>query len=431
MAVRVAVLGTGYVGLTTACCLAELGHEVVGYDVDPDRLASIEGGQVPFHEPSLDVLLARHRGVNLRCTSSLAEAASADLVFICVGTPPGRDGAPDLTALSILVQDLGQALGDPKTIITKSTVPVGTNRWIASQLMQTHPEIQVVSNPEFLREGSAVVDFFQPDRIIIGGDMPAVGQVAHLYQSIDAPLLITSWEAAELAKYATNAYLATRVAFVNELARLCAAVGVDVDDVAMGAGLDRRIGTHYLQPGPGYGGSCLPKDVAALLWQARRLGVEMDLLEAAQRSNRRQRRWLVSQVRKELGELEGKSIAVWGLSFKAGTGDLRGAAALTVIPALCRQGAEVKAHDPMAGSEAAERYARQGIRRVKICDDPWAAAAGADALLILTEWPEYQVEVERLIPHMRGRLIIDARNLLDPAAAARAGFHYVGVGRRS
>lgn len=421
-----------YVGLTTAACLAELGCVVTGYDLDTLRVTHLAAGRVPFHEPELPALLERHLGRGLRFTAHLTEAASAaDALFICVGTPPRRDGAPDLSALEGLALDLVATLRGCKLLVTKSTVPVGTNRRIATLLGQVPGlEAQVVANPEFLREGTAVHDFMHTNRVVLGGPPEACAQVAELYRALGAPVLRTSWEAAELIKYAANAHLAMRVSFVNELSSLCETLGVDVLEVARGIGLDPRIGPHFLQPGPGYGGSCLPKDLAALRWLGKRAGVDLPLLGAVAGVNRRHRQRILGKLRDALGgNLRDKQVAVWGLAFKAGTSDLRGAPALDLLPPLSRAGARVRAHDPEALGEARQWLRRRRCPGVALVRDQWSALDGADALLVLTEWPDYRVEPAEVRRHLRGDAVVDARNLLDPAAARRAGLRYWGIGR--
>lgn len=419
-------------GLTTAACLAELECEVICYDLNQQRVTSLAHGQVPFHEPGLPELLERHLGRRLRITAHLSEAIHAgEALFVCVGTPPHRDGSPDLSALEGLALDLMTSLRGQKLIVTKSTVPVGTNRRIATLLDQVPGlQAQVLSNPEFLREGSAIADFMQPSRIIIGGPPAAAGALVDLYRPLNAPVLCTSWEAAELAKYAANAHLAMRVSFMNELAALCDTLGVDALEVARGVGLDSRIGPHFLQPGPGYGGSCLPKDLAALRWLGKRAGVDLPLLGAVATVNRRQRLRIIDKLRVALGgELREKRVAVWGLAFKAGTSDLRGAPALDVLPKLSRAGAKVRAHDPAALGEARAWLRRRSQPGVTLVQDQWQALDDADALLILTEWPEYHVPPEQIRRHLRGDAVVDTRNLMDPQAVQRAGLRYWGVGR--
>lgn len=422
----IAIAGAGYVGLTTAACLCELGHDVTLVEINPARLTMLQRGECPIYEPGLEVLLRRHLGHALQVTDSLSEAVSqASLLFACVGTPPMKSGAPDLTALRRLLRSLrtAETATDPLPVVLKSTVPPGTNRR-AQKILGVR--FAVVSNPEFLREGTAIDDFFHPDRIIIGAESPAAAEaVARLYQKIAAPVITTGWEEAELIKYASNAFLAVKLSFANEMAALAEQMGADGLSVLEGVGLDQRIGRHFLRPGPGYGGSCLPKDLAALRWTARRMRVRLDMLPAAQRANLRQ----ASRVTAKLGDVTGKRIAVWGLAFKAGTDDVREAASLTVIPALLAQGAEVVAHDPQAAVNFAAAVEPGGTPGLRLVADQWEALSGADALLILTEWPEYAVSPHRIREALAGSLVVDARNLLDPAEAQAAGLQYRGVGR--
>ena len=419
--------GAGYVGLTTAACLCELGHEVTLLEIDPQRLATLMRGECPIYEPGLDALLKRHLGGGLKVTGDLAQALSGtEILICCVGTPPSATGSPDLSSLWRLLADLRRQR-QPLTVVLKSTVPPGTNRRAQRRL---GARFAVVSNPEFLREGTAIHDFFHPDRIVIGAASPtAAEQVAALYRGIDAPLLLTGWEEAELIKYASNAFLAVKLSFANEVAALADSLGADGLTVLRGVGLDRRIGPHFLAPGPGYGGSCLPKDLAALRWTARRRRVRLDLLPAAQRANRRQR----ERVLAKLGPVEGRQIAVWGLAFKAGTDDVRESPALEVIPALLARGARVTAHDPAARHTFAAALAAVsgGLPgRLRLVDDPWDALHGADALLVLTEWPEYAAaSPEEIRTALAGDLVVDGRNLFDPEAMAAAGLRYRGIGR--
>jgi len=428
---QVAIAGAGYVGLTTGACLCELGHSVSIVEIDPSRLDRLSRGESPFYEPGLSPLLARHLGSALRVTGSLGEAlAGTRILFACVGTPPRPTGAPDLTFLRKLLADLrqmgpGWAGGEQPVVVLKSTVPPGTNRW-AQQFLGDR--FAVASNPEFLREGTAVADFFHPDRIVVGAESAhAADLVASLYQTVNAPLIKTGWEEAELVKYATNAFLAVKVTFANEVAALCDSLGADAPAVLRALGLDQRVGERFLSPGPGFGGSCLPKDLAALRWKSRRLGVRLDLLPAALRANRRQRQ----RITAKLGDLAGKRVAVWGLAFKAGTDDVRESASLEIIPQLLSQGATVAAHDPEARLTFARACPPERNPGLTLVADPWEALAGADALLILTEWPIYRsASPHEIRTAMAGDLLVDARNLLNPEDAARAGLRYIGVGRR-
>jgi UDPglucose 6-dehydrogenase len=428
---HIAIAGAGYVGLTSAACFCDMGHRVKLVEVNLDRLALLQSGGCPIYEPGLPELLSRHLGGRLELSGRLSEAVrGARALLVCVGTPPQASGAPDLRALRRLVRDL-QSIPDLNrtVVVLKSTVPPGTNRMVYDAL---HARVPVVSNPEFLREGTAIHDFFHPDRVVVGSpDEGAALLVAGLYEGVDAPLLVTGWEEAELVKYATNAFLAMKISFANEIAALCDALGSDASDVLKGLGLDHRVGAQFLRPGPGYGGSCLPKDVRALAWKARQAGVHMDLLLAAERANRRQRERLLAKVLEGLGgKAEGKCVAVWGLAFKAATDDLRGAAALELVPKLLKQGARVQVHDPAAMAGFARQYPPPQWSGLTLCDDPWTALQGADCLLILTEWEQFRraspLEIRR---HMAGRLVVDARNILDPELAAGAGLSYRGVGR--
>lgn len=427
---EIAIAGAGYVGLTSAVCFCEMGHRVRLVDVDPQRVAMIRQGQCPIYEPGLPELLNKHRNDRLQVTDRLAEAVKgASALFVCVGTPASASGAPDLSALRRLLREL-KALPDlnQTVLVLKSTVPPGTNRMAYDSLRGTMP---VVSNPEFLREGTAVHDFFHPDRVVVGSpDEGAALLVAGLYKGVDAPLLVTGWEEAELIKYATNGFLALKISYANEIAALCDALGADALDVLKGLGLDHRVGSQFLRPGPGYGGSCLPKDTRALIWKGRRAGVRLDLLPAAQRANLRQRERLLEALSKLLGGLAGKQVAVWGLAFKAGTDDLRTAASLEMIPWMLKQGASVRTYDPAAQEAFARHFPPEKWPGLTLSPDQWSALEGADGLLILTEWETFRTATPLAIRRkMAGRVVLDARNILDPEAARAAGLQYRGVGR--
>ncbi|HEY3368253.1 MAG TPA: UDP-glucose/GDP-mannose dehydrogenase family protein [Symbiobacteriaceae bacterium] len=427
---EIAIAGAGYVGLTSAACFCEMGHRVRLVEVDPERLQGLRSGHCPIYEPGLPELLMKHLGGKLTLTDQLEEGVrGAAALFVCVGTPPRAGGAPDLGALKRLLRDL-RRLGDlgATVLVLKSTVPPGTCRMACEVLGRRVP---VVSNPEFLREGTAVYDFFHPDRIVVGSpDTAAALMVAGLYVGLDAPLLVTGWEESELVKYATNAFLAMKISFANEMAALSGSLGADALDVLKGLGLDHRVGPRFLTPGPGYGGSCLPKDLKALSWTSRRAGVRLDLLPAAERANARQRHRLLSALTTELGGLAGKTVAVWGLTFKAETDDVRGAASLDLVPRLLGAGARVQAYDPAGMATFARQVSPDRFPGLALTPDPWSAVTDADGLLILTEWDVFRTApLSQVRRAMSGRAVVDGRNLWDPEVAAEAGFAYYGVGR--
>lgn len=417
------VIGAGYVGLTTAACFAHLGHRVVCAEIDVARVDALNTGTVDLAEPELAALVADALVAGrLRFVVGAAEAADTDVVFLCVGTPADGDGGADLSALEGAVRELAPKLRTNAVVVNKSTVPVGSARRVR-ELLGDRPDVGVVSNPEFLSEGRAVRDFLEPSRVVIGGDDPAaVARVAELYKEMQSSTLLTDPESAELVKYAANAFLATKVSFVNAIANLCEAVGADVREVGLGMGHDPRIGFEYLQPGPGFGGACLPKDIRALLHSAETAGYDFALLRGVLEVNEEQRDRVVAKVRALAGgSVDGVTIGILGLTFKAQTDDLRESPALAVIDRLVAEGATVRAFDP-------------GVRHVdapvELCDDGYDAARGADVLVILTEWPEFRsLDYGRVASEMRNPAIVDSRNLLTPEALERYGFEYVGVGR--
>ena len=428
----VAVVGAGYVGLTTAACLAHLGHRVVCADIDAERVARLGKGEVPILEDGLPDLVAQ--GIasgRLRfVVGARAAAAEAEFVFLCVPTPQGDDGAADLSYVEDVAREIAPVLRPGTVVVNKSTMPVGSTRLVERILGEAGAsieEIRVASNPEFLREGSSVRDFLHPHRVVIGCDDPAVAvRVSDLYRSLNAPILVTDPASAEMIKYASNAFLATKISFVNAIANLCEAVDADVRDVTLGMGYDPRIGFEFLHPGPGYGGSCFPKDTAALLHTARSVGYAFPLLEGVVEVNRRQQVRMVERLRAALeGRLEGRTVAVLGLTFKANTDDLRDSPALVVAAALVAAGARVRAYDPAAGERAAD-----AVPGLEVCPDPYEACGGAEALAVLTEWDEFRwLDYDRIRGCMAGAVLLDARNLLDPSAMRRRGFRYQGVGR--
>jgi nucleotide sugar dehydrogenase len=446
MGSRVAVIGSGYVGTVVAACLAHVGHDVVGVEVDKFKLRSLRDGTVPFHEPGLDELLtATLASGRLRFTDDFADAMDAsDIVFICVGTPSTADGSPDLSATSAVARSIAENLRHYHVVVTKSTVPIGTGNWLRSVMERSagadravQGMFGVVSNPEFLREGCAVDDFLFPDRVVLGSDDPlALEQVVELYQPIlqrqvpgpDAegdpvPLLQTDLITAELTKYACNAFLATKISFANEISRLCEYVGADVNGVTTAMGLDRRIGTQFLDAGIGWGGSCFGKDLAALRTTAQDYGYESRILGATMAVNDSQRQLVVDSLQRHLKTIRGARVALFGLAFKPGTDDLRDSPAVDIGRRLVRHGAFVTAHDPMVRELHHEPD-------IVVRSDPYAAAEGADALVVATDWPEFQaLDLAELRSRMRGNLLFDGRNQFDPRTVAAFGFQYVGIGR--
>ncbi len=436
---HIAVIGAGYVGLTTAACLAHLGHDVVCADIDDERVARLNKGEVPILEKGLPSLisagLTSHR---LRFVTGATRAArEADIVFLCVQTPQGADGSADLSFVESVAREIAPVVRPGTVIVNKSTVPVGTTKFVQRVLSEAganHDDISVASNPEFLREGQAVQDFLNPDRIVIGCEQPSAAiRVSELYRGVQAPVLVTDPASAEMIKYASNAFLATKISFINAIANLCESVDADIREVAIGMGYDERIGFQFLHPGPGYGGSCFPKDVAALLHTARAAGYEFELLAGVGEVNQAQHDRIVDKIMRaasggDAGAVTNADtvIAVWGLTFKAETDDLRDSPSIAIARRLCDTGATVRAFDPAAGEQA-----RRLVPQLEICADAYDAVAGADVVAVLTEWDEFRwLDFARVRDAMRKPAVVDARNLLDPAAMRRIGFAYDGVGRR-
>ncbi|NUT99849.1 MAG: UDP-glucose/GDP-mannose dehydrogenase family protein [Saccharothrix sp.] len=421
---RIAVVGTGYVGLTTGACLASLGHRVVCADVDVLKVSRLRAGQVDILEPGLTELVGEGQAAGrLRFTSDLKTAvADAEVVFLCLPTPMGAGGAADLSAVESVARDLREVLPYGTVVVCKSTVPVGTSQRVAALLGRE--DVAVVSNPEFLREGSAVRDFLHPDRIVVGSDSPqAAERVAALFAKLGAPTVLMDAASAEMVKYAANCFLAMKLSYVNAVAELCELVGADVSSVTDGMGYDRRIGQSFLNPGPGWGGSCLPKDTHAMVQIAQSVGVDFALVKATIDTNHRQQRRVVDKVRDAVGgTLAGARIGILGLAFKAGTNDLRDSPALAVAELLAFEGAELVAHDPEI---------REPLVGMTVVDDPYSAVRDADAVVLLTEWPEFRtLDWARVAGLMNGVLVLDTRNHLDEDALRRAGLVREGLGRR-
>lgn len=431
---HIAVIGSGYVGLVTGACFAEFGVDVACVDVDADKIAQLNRGQAPIYEPGLEQLIQKNlQAGRLRFTTDLNSAVEpAAVVFLAVGTPPNADGSADLSYINSAATEVARNIRSYKVVAMKSTVPVGTGKRLTELIRKNLPApvpFSVVSNPEFLREGAAISDFMRPDRVVIGsGDEQATEVMRELYRPlylIETPFVITSVEGAELTKYAANAFLATKISFINEIANLCEKVGCDVHDVARAIGMDRRIGSKFLHPGPGFGGSCFPKDTRALTAIGREYDSPTQIVDAVVEVNDRQRQAMLPKIEKLVGGVKGKRIVVLGLSFKPETDDMRDAPSVDIIRALVEAGAEVVAYDPVAQHEAEKL-----LPDIEYAKDEYAAATGADALVFLTEWNQFRaLDMERIHGLMKNANIADLRNIYEPADMRTLGFNYAGVGR--
>jgi UDPglucose 6-dehydrogenase len=450
---RIAVVGSGYVGLVAGACFADLGHDVVLVDNDQSKLAALRNGQVPIHEKFLPELLTRHRGQRLTFSDDLKESVRlSSVIFVAVGTPPTESGEADLSYVESVAREISGGVDDYKVVVEKSTVPVYTSEWVRKIILRsgTDPELfDVASNPEFLREGTAVTDFLFPDRIVIGCDSERSAEVLRevyapltngsYYERTDAipqpdrasippPIIVTSTKSAELIKHASNAFLAMKISFINAVASVCESVGANVNQVVHGIGTDSRIGPRFLNPGIGYGGSCFPKDVMAFRAVARESGYDFRLLDEVMRINEDQRQRFLRKVRSALWTLRGKNLGVLGLAFKGGTDDIRESPALFLVQALLQEGSKITAYDPAAMERAQEVVSSN----ITFADSAYQAAHGADALLILTEWEEFaNLDLNRLRQELKYPIVIDGRNLYDPEVMAAEGFSYYSVGRAS
>ncbi len=432
---RILMVGTGYVGLVSGACLSDFGHDVVCLDKDTAKIDALRRGTIPIWEPGLDALVATNvEAGRLSFTTDLAEGArDADVIFIAVGTPSRRgDGFADLSYVFGAAREIAAVLDRFTVVVTKSTVPVGTGDEVERLIRELRPEADfaVVSNPEFLREGAAIEDFKRPDRVVVGTEDPRAREVMErVYRPLNlnrAPLMFTSRRSSELIKYAANAFLATKITFINEMSDLCDRVGADVQDVARGMGLDNRIGSKFLHAGPGFGGSCFPKDTLALMQTAQQHGAPIRLVESVVAVNESRKRGLAGRVAEALGgSVEGRCIGVLGLAFKPNTDDMREAPSLALLPALREMGAEVIAHDPAAGA-----HAQAQMSWLRLAEGPYEAATGADALVIVTEWDAYRaLNPRRLLQLMRGRVVVDLRNIYRPDEMTALGFEYTSIGR--
>ncbi|MEM1159746.1 MAG: UDP-glucose/GDP-mannose dehydrogenase family protein [Pseudomonadota bacterium] len=432
---RIAMIGTGYVGLVSGVCFSDFGHDVICVDKDAGKIDRLNAGEVPIYEPGLDEMMARNTAAGrLTFTTDLGDALQdVDAVFIAVGTPTRRgDGHADLSYVYAAAEEIADALTGPAVIVVKSTVPVGTNREVARRIAEANSDarIEIASNPEFLREGAAIEDFMRPDRVVVGAETEQAEQVMReIYRPLnirETPMIVTDLESAEMIKYAANAFLATKITFINEVADLCEATGADVQSVAKGMGLDGRIGGKFLHAGPGYGGSCFPKDTAALARTGQDYSRPMRIVETVMTVNDARKRAMVEKIRVSMGDdMVGKTIAVFGVTFKPLTDDMRDAPSLTIVPALIGAGAQVRVCDPEG-----EKEGKALLPGVDWIDDPYACAHDADALVVLTEWNQFRgLDLVRLKQSMRGDVLTDLRNIYNPLDASAAGFAYTGIGR--
>src|SRR5579871_927434 len=427
---RIAVVGTGYVGLVTGSCFADLGNVVTCVDVDRKKISDLKKGIVPIFEPGLEEIIRRNRGKRLFFTTDLSKAVqSSDFIFIAVSTPPGKGGEADISNVRAVAVGIAKAINRYKIIINKSTVPIGMGDVVTQIIIKHGPKdvsFDVVSNPEFLREGSAVADLLRPERVVIGATRRTAAQkVAEIYKPLHSPILITDLKSAEMIKYASNAFLATKISYFNEIANLCDKVGADILQVTRGMSYDSRIGGQFFNSGLGFGGSCFPKDVTALVQIGKSSGYRFRILPDVLDINDYQRKLFVKKVAQAVGSLKGKTFSVWGLSFKPNTDDMRESPALTIVPALKAKGAKLKLYDPVSMGKA-----RGLFKNVKFAKTPYEAAHGADAVLVLTDWNEFkQIDFQKLKGVVRQPLLLDGRNMYDPQEMAEKGFEYHGIGR--
>jgi UDPglucose 6-dehydrogenase len=431
---NIAVIGTGYVGLVAGVCLADMGNDVICVDIDRQKVDFLNQGGIPIYEPGLEEMLKRNRKESrIKFTTDIKDAVrSSKAIFIAVGTPPGKNHEADLSAIKAVAKNIGENMQEYKVIIDKSTVPVGTADIVSKIIRQNQKakiDFDVVSNPEFLREGEAIGDFTNPDRIIVGASSEKAKKVMEdIYRGIvraDKPIIFTDIKSAEMIKYASNAMLATRISFMNEVAQLCEKVGADVKAVALGMGLDKRIGPRFLQAGAGYGGSCFPKDVNAFKETMKQHGVNGLIMDAVEKVNHEQKKSLLPKIKEFLPDLKGKRIAVWGLAFKPKTDDMREAPSIVIIEQLQDEGASVIAFDPEA-----EATAKKVLKNIEYAATPYDAINGADCLVIVTEWNEFRdLDKEKMKKLLKNPIVIDGRNVYDPKEMKELGFKYIGVGR--
>lgn len=429
---QISVVGVGYVGLVTAACFSDLGNKVVALDVDEKRVADLKNGEMPIYEPGLEELVERNVAAGrLIFTTSYEEALKdAEFVFICVGTPSGVDGDADLSYVRSAAESIAKHMNSALIVINKSTVPVGTGDWVAGIIKDAQTkdiDFAVVSCPEFLQEGSAIANFMNPHRTVLGStSREAADKVAQLHLPLRSPIVITNLRTAEMIKYASNAFLATKISFINEIADVCESLGADITEVAAGMGYDPRIGPHFLGAGLGYGGSCFPKDVQALAFMAEEMGHEPDILNAVMKVNGERRELAVEKLEELIGGLKGKTIGLLGLAFKPNTDDMRDAPSIDIAEGLIKGGAKVRAYDPISMEDAAKEI----NPAVEMMADPYALASGADALIVVTEWNEFKnLDLKRIQKSMKEAVLLDGRNIYEPDRLKALGFRYRGIGR--
>jgi UDPglucose 6-dehydrogenase len=431
---KICMIGSGYVGLVTGACLTEFGMEVICVDSDKAKITTLKKGKSPFYEPGLDDVIEKNmKEGRLSFSTDMEKGVRAStVIFIAVGTPAKSDGSPDLSYVEAVAREVARYMNEYKIIVLKSTVPVGTGKWIKGIIEEEVKgacPFDLVSNPEFLREGAAVEDFFRPDRVVIGTEseraIEAMKEIYNALYLIETPVVITTIETAEMIKYASNAFLATKVSFINEIANLCEKVGADVHDVARAMGLDGRIGRKFLHPGPGFGGSCFPKDTKALVHIGRRYNCEMEIVESTIRVNERQKERMIEKIKEMVGDIKGKTIGILGLAFKPNTDDMREASSIPIIQGLQAKGARIKAYDPEAMEEA-----KKVLQDVIYCTGPYEVAEGCQALVLLTEWNQFRLlDLKRIKGLLKEPVFIDLRNVYEPPHMRELGFRYCGVGR--
>jgi len=428
---RVSIIGSGHVGLVTGACLAELGNRVICVDNNAEKIATLRRGETPIYEPGLEELVKRNvRAGRLSFTTSIKEGVdNSEIIFIAVHTPSKPNGEADLCYVEAVSREVAQTMNGYKVIVEKSTVPVETGKWISRTVKLNNKKnisFDIVSNPEFLREGSAVYDFMHPDRIVLGvGSKKAERIMRELYQPLDAPIIVTDIESAEIIKHASNSFLAMKISYINAIANICEKAGADIRKVAEGMGYDGRIGRDFLNAGIGFGGACLPKDLQAFVGITQKLGYEFELLKVVEKINHEQREFLVNKVRDAIWNIKGKTIGILGLAFKANTDDMRNAPSIEIIQMLQREEAKIKVYDPVAIP-----VAKGILKEVTYCKDPYETANGCDALVILTEWEEFKrLDLKKIKGLMRAPIIIDGRNIFEPEKMKRLGFIYKSIGR--